>query len=101
MYLNTYFRDGDWNAICDSCGFKYKASQLRERWDGMMVCPKDFEFRHPLDFIRAPAPQAPIPWSRPDSEIFINGPVCTIETRQAIAGIGVTGCMIAGYNPDI
>ncbi|HET7832363.1 MAG TPA: hypothetical protein VFK88_05310, partial [Gallionella sp.] len=43
---------GDSNAICDCCGFKVKQSQLRKRWDGAMVCSKDFEVRHPQDFMK-------------------------------------------------
>lgn len=43
---------GDSNAICDVCGWKYKQSQLRKRWDGAMVCNKDWEPRHPQDDIR-------------------------------------------------
>lgn len=43
---------GNYNAICDICGFKYKASELRKRWDGQMCCPEDFELRHPSDFYR-------------------------------------------------
>lgn len=39
----TYLRLGDWNAICDVCGQKYKASQLMKRWDGLMVCKEDWE----------------------------------------------------------
>jgi len=48
----TYFVLGDSNSICDSCGFKFKHSQLRKRWDGAMVCSKDFELRHPQDTIK-------------------------------------------------
>ena len=63
-----YFKEGDWNAFCDVCGFKYKASELRKRWDGMMVCSRDYEERHPQDFIRGiretPAP----PFSRPRND---------------------------------
>lgn len=43
---------GDSNAICDVCGWKYKQSQLRKRWDGAMVCSKDWEPRHPQDNIK-------------------------------------------------
>ena len=25
---------------------------MRVRWDGLMVCAKDFEERHPQDFVR-------------------------------------------------
>jgi hypothetical protein len=49
---NDQFILGDSNAICDCCGFKFKQSQLRKRWDGAMVCSKDFELRHPQDTIK-------------------------------------------------
>ena len=42
-----------YNALCDSCGMKFKASELRVRWDGLWVCKDDFEFRHPSDFYRS------------------------------------------------
>jgi hypothetical protein len=63
-----YLKIGDHNAFCDVCGFKYKASELRKRWDGMMVCSSDFEMRHPQEFIRSiPEKPAP-PWSRPRND---------------------------------
>lgn len=63
---------GDWNAICDSCGRKFKASQLRKRWDGFMVCKDDWEPRHPQDFVRAVPDRQAVPWVRPEPEdIFI------------------------------
>lgn len=45
---------GDFNAVCAVCGFKYKGSELRKRWDGVYVCDKDYEPRHPQDLIRLP-----------------------------------------------
>ena len=63
---NDYLRIGDYNAICDICGMKYKASQLKENWQGFMVCEKDFEYRHPMDFQKVPRTEATIPWSRPE-----------------------------------
>ena len=54
--MNDTFVLGDSNAICDVCGFKHKQSQLKKRWDGAMVCDKDFELRHPQDLIR-PRPE--------------------------------------------
>ena len=42
-----------WNVICKVCGFKYKASQTKKRWDGLQpVCEDCWETRHPLDFYR-------------------------------------------------
>jgi hypothetical protein len=43
---------GEHNAYCDVCGFKFKASDLRDRWDGYKVCELDWETRHPQDFVR-------------------------------------------------
>lgn len=45
---------GDWNAICPVCGFKYKASELKQRWDGVYVCQQDWEPRHPQELIKIP-----------------------------------------------
>ena len=65
---------GDWNAICDVCRFKFKASDLRRRWDNLMVCEKDWEPRHPQDFIRAIPDMQALPWTRPEtSDVSING----------------------------
>lgn len=63
-----YLALGDWNATCDMCGKKFKASMLKARWDGAMVCSYDFEMRQPQDFVRGvPDPQA-LPWTRPMPE---------------------------------
>lgn len=35
------------------CGLTYRMSEMRKRWDGALVCPPDFETRHPQDFSRA------------------------------------------------
>lgn len=42
----------EYSVLCQSCGLRYKASQIRQRWDGLYVCPEDYEIRHPLDFFR-------------------------------------------------
>jgi len=60
----TYFKSGDWNAICDVCGRKYKASQLLDRWDGLKVCKKDYEERHPADFFRGRPDDQSVEWTR-------------------------------------
>jgi hypothetical protein len=63
-----FFKMGDWNCICDECGFKFKASELRKRWDGMMVCKQDWEPRHPADQIRARQERQKPPCVRPESK---------------------------------
>lgn len=64
----SYYKPGAWNAICDVCGFKYKSDELRKRWDGMMVCKKDFEVKHPTLFQRSRKEKSGVPWSRPEPE---------------------------------
>lgn len=56
-----------YNVICDVCGFKFKASMLRKRWDGLMVCKHDFEMRHPMDFYTTRNDAHLLPWTRSDS----------------------------------
>jgi hypothetical protein len=56
---------GDWNALCDSCGRKFKASSLQKRWDGLIVCKEDWEQRHPQDLLRVQREQISVPWARP------------------------------------
>lgn len=61
-----YWKAGDYNVICDVCGFKYKASQLKKRWDGAMCCPEDWEPRHPQDYVRGVKDSPPLPFTRPE-----------------------------------
>lgn len=60
-----YYAPGDWNAWCDECGFKYKASKLRKRYDGFMVCQSCWEPRHPSEMRRAKAETATPTFVRP------------------------------------
>ena len=62
-----YLKLGDWNAICDSCGCKFKASQLRKRWDNMRVCKDDWEEQHHQDFLKGKQDKEAVVWARPDS----------------------------------
>jgi hypothetical protein len=67
----NYYTKGDWNAICDACGMQFKASELRKRWDGLMVHSTCWEPRQPQDFVRGVADIQVPPWTRPEStDIF-------------------------------
>tara|TARA_R110000787_G_scaffold5761_2_gene20718 strand:+ start:11096 stop:11494 length:399 start_codon:yes stop_codon:yes gene_type:complete len=37
---------------CDVCGFDFRASQGKKRWENFWVCHKDWETRQPQDFVR-------------------------------------------------
>lgn len=52
MGRSDFYKDGDYNGICDRCGFKYKFSVLKHTWDGLYVCKKCFEIRQPQDFVK-------------------------------------------------
>ena len=62
-YIARYDK-GDWIALCDVCGRKYKASNLKKRWDGLMCCAHDWEIRQPQDFVRGIADTQIAPWLR-------------------------------------
>lgn len=62
-----YLKLGDYNGICDQCGFKYKFSDLKKQWDDLIVCRKCFEHRHPQDFVRGVKDNQSVPESRSDS----------------------------------
>ena len=101
----TWFETGSWNAICDVCGFKFKAAQLRERWDGLRVCEEDWETRHPQELIRPINEDTSVPWTSPEGEDVFIGPdyddayeaiACTDFGRSAIPEYAIPGCMIPG-----
>lgn len=60
---------GDSNSICDVCGWKFKHSQLRKRWDGAMVCSADWEPQHPQDKIRIRAERNNVKDARPEPTV--------------------------------
>lgn len=64
----NFYKDGDWNAICDQCGVKEKASKLKLQWDGLQTCPKCFDKRHPQDFVRGVKDEQQVPFTRPDED---------------------------------
>jgi hypothetical protein len=67
MSYRSSYAKGDWLAICDVCGRKYKASKLQQRWDGLMCCHQDWEMRHPQDFVRGVEDRMDVPWSRDEA----------------------------------
>ena len=63
----TYYKKGDHNAVCDGCGRVFKASQLRKDHDGFLMCPDDWEPRHPQERPKTPRPDGlPVKNPRPE-----------------------------------
>ena len=61
---------GQWNAVCDRCGFKFKSGDLRKEWTGNMVCRDCFEVRHPQDFVKGVPDNQNVAWTRPETESY-------------------------------
>ena len=91
---------GVWSAICDVCGFKYKSTELRKRWDGLMVCDDDFETRHPQDFIRTRSERIVPPWTRPEPEDTFSL-FCDAWTSSSYADYGTADCATVGQTPSL
>lgn len=75
----NHFISGEWNLTCDVCSKKIKAHEARQRWDGFIVCPADFETRHPQDFVKARQDKITVPFTRPvPSLVFTSVPYITL-----------------------
>lgn len=86
---------GTWAAICDRCGFRFPSDEITKEWQGLMVCDKCFETRHPQDFIRGVPDNPAPPWTRPEPpDEFISW--CPITQISAYAGTAGAGCAQAG-----
>jgi len=71
--MSNDYRPGDHYVICDVCGFKLRSTETRVRWDKLRVCEKDWEPRHPQDFVRGKKDRQRVPNPRPEApDTFIN-----------------------------
>lgn len=79
--MKNYYVSGQWNAVCDRCGFEYKSGQLRQEWTGLMVCKGCWEPRHPQTMIQVPQDESAIPWSRPEpTDVYVDPWLLTEDT---------------------
>ena len=68
-----YYKPGDYNVICDRCGFKMKASSTRKEWTGLRVCGECWEPRHPQDFVKGRRDRQAATDPRPDqTPVFLD-----------------------------
>lgn len=47
IITRDYYKRGDWNAICDISGQKYKASDMKMQWDGVWCGKDEWSPKHP------------------------------------------------------
>lgn len=91
-----YLDLGNWNAVCNRCGRKFKASTLKLMWTGEYVCPPHWEARQPQDFVRTPPDDQTPPWTQPmPAPIFVY--FCTLNGSSAITQYATAGCVVAGF----
>lgn len=67
--METRYVKGQWNVICQRCGFKHKSGNIRKEWTGLMVCKSCWEPRHPQDFVTGRADKQAPPWSSPETTV--------------------------------
>ena len=83
---DPYYKKGDWNVICDRCGFKRKASECRMQWNNLFVCyPECYEERNAQDFLRGFPDHQSVPIARPEqTDVFLTtGIETTIGADEA------------------
>lgn len=101
MSNQNKYKHGEWNVICDVCGFKKKASEVKLRWDGLYVCKEDWETRHPQEFLRTPKDDQSVPWTRSEpSDTFVL-PSCPNNGHIGKADIGTADCMLAEFEGSV
>ena len=90
------YKPGQYLQICDVCGFKFLSGDTRKRWDGLIVCSKDYETDHPQKYLRVSADKISVDDPRPPSDDTFRY-VCYFYATHAYAGIAEAGCAKAGY----
>lgn len=97
--MQNWLKLGDYNAICDSCGRKFKASTMRKRWDGFFVCQEDFEVKHPQLSLKVHGDKQTVPIPRPDAIVDTFLFYCSIWTSSCYADMATADCAKADYRP--
>ena len=84
----SYERGNPWGE-CDRCGFKYRMSELKKEWTGLLVCPPCFEPKHPQLSLRAKRDRISVPNARPSQSgtpILVGNLVYTNISSTALTG---------------
>lgn len=67
------FRHGDYLAVDDISGQTHLASEMRLNWKGQFVHKKNWEPRHPQDFVRTRNDDQSVPVARPrPDDVFVD-----------------------------
>lgn len=70
--MESRYVKGQFNALCQRCGFVHKSGQIRKEWTGLMVCRECFETRSPQEHVQGRVDKQAPPWSSPEpADVFI------------------------------
>ena len=91
------YRPGDNWVACEVCGLNVLSSGAKRRWDGVIVCPEDWEARHPQDFVRARKDRQRPNLARPEpTDVVAANRICS--SRTAKTGVATATCAISGVD---
>lgn len=97
---NPGYQAGNHWTQCDECGFDYRVSEMRRRWDNAVVCRKCFELRHPQDFVRGikddSAAKGYVRVQNDDDTAV----VCNAQGVDSRVGNGIAGCLVVGLEVE-
>lgn len=65
MSVPNYIPGNHW-VTCDQCGKWIRRSEARKQWDGLLVCPEDWDPKHPLLSLRATPDRQAVFDARPE-----------------------------------
>lgn len=85
--MGKHYESGNPYGVCDECGLVYRKSELQRRWDGALVCNKDYELRHPQEYIKGIADKIAVKDPRPETFYAIVNDDCSTTDNWTV-GVG-------------
>lgn len=86
---------GDWNINCSICGWKMKAGEAVQNWQGNWRHTWCNEPRQPQDFVHAlNIKEMQVPFVQKMGEADIQ--ICLLNGITALPGWAIPGCMLPG-----
>jgi hypothetical protein len=87
---------GNWKVACHVCGFWYPSGEIKKRWDGLLVCEKDYETRHPQTLLKVRGEHAFPSFVSKDAspDEYVN--ICNIITSSPYVSLATVGCSTVG-----
>ena len=67
---------GDQWMICDTCGSKFRRSEMKRQHDNLWVCKADYDPQHPQEFVRGKTDKIRVDVARPEgTDTMITTPI--------------------------